>query len=474
MDPTIKKYMDRQDELVADSRTTMAAADAENRDLTDDELDAIRENTGEYKRMQKLIDARQEVLDQEDELSRPQGRQTDHDDVEPDDGDPIEPDPEPTPAAGDRERAPRARREVTVPRERGSRGPVPAEARRGNRVRPDHGFNSFGQFVSSVRNASIHGGELDGRLLAAAATTFGNEGAGADGGFLVPPEFRQTILDKALSADSLIARTDQQVVSGNSLTFPTDMTTPWGSTGIQAYWEGEAATYTQTKPDLQNIMLRLHKLTALVPVTEELLEDAPAMGSYVARKAGEKIDFKVSNSIAYGTGAGQPLGFMNSDVLVTQDAETQTADTIVAANVVKMLSRMPVRGRRNAVWLIHPDAEPQLPLMTIGDQPVYLPPGGIRNDPFGSLLGRPVIPHEVCQTVGDLGDIMLCDFTQYLTAIKAGGIRAQTSIHLWFDQDLTAFKFTFRLAGQPWWSEVTTSNNGTHTMSPFITLAARA
>ena len=26
------------------------------------------------------------------------------------------------------------------------------------------------------------------------------------------------------------------------------------------------------------------------------------------------------------------------------------------------------------------------------------------------------------------------------------------NIHLWFDQDLTAFKFTFRLAGQPWWA----------------------
>jgi hypothetical protein len=31
-------------------------------------------------------------------------------------------------------------------------------------------------------------------------------------------------------------------------------------------------------------------VTALVPVTEELLEDAAALGGYVAGKAGEKID----------------------------------------------------------------------------------------------------------------------------------------------------------------------------------------
>jgi hypothetical protein len=58
--------------------------------------------------------------------------------------------------------------------------------------------------------------------------------------------------------------------------------------------------------------------------------------------------------------------------------------------------------------------------------------------------------------------------------VKAGGLRAGTSIHLWFDQDLTAFRFIVRVAGQPWWSEVTTADNGTFTQSPFVTLAERA
>ena len=86
---------------------------------------------------------------------------------------------------------------------------------------------------------------------------------------------------------------------------------------------------------------------------------------------------------------------MNSAVLISQAKESgQTADTIVAANVVKMLSRVPIQSRRTAVWLIHPDAEPQLPLMTIANQPVYMPPGGLSQSPFGTLMGRPVIPHR--------------------------------------------------------------------------------
>jgi HK97 family phage major capsid protein len=318
------------------------------------------------------------------------------------------------------------------------------------------------------------GGQPDGRLLAAAASTYGNESSGTDGGFAVPPDFLAAISEKAFGEDSLFARTDQQPVSGNSLTFPTDMDTPWGSGGIQAFWTGEAAAITQSKPVLEDITVRLHKLSCLVPVTDELLEDATAMGSYVSRKAGEKIDYKVSDAIVNGNGVGQPLGFRNSAVMIEQAAESsQVADTIVAGNVVKMMSRLPVQSRRTAIWLIHPDAEPQLPLMTIGEQPVYMPPGGLRDSPFGHLLGRPVIPHQTCQTVGDEGDIVLADLSQYLTAVKAGGVRSQTSIHLWFDQGITAFRFDLRVAGQPWWSETTTSKNGDFTMSPFVTLAVR-
>jgi HK97 family phage major capsid protein len=310
--------------------------------------------------------------------------------------------------------------------------------------------------------------------MAAAASTFGNESSGTDGGFAVPPDFREAIFEKAFGEDSLISRTDQQPVSGNSLTFPTDMSTPWGSGGITTFWTGEAAAVTQSKPISENVNIRLHKLSCLVPVTDELMDDAPAMGSYVSRKAAEKIDFRISDAIAHGTGVGQPLGFMNSAALITQAAEgSQVADTIVAGNVVNMLSRLPVQSRRTAVWLIHPDAEPQLPLMTIANQPVYLPPGGLSQSPFGTLLGRPVIPHQVCQTVGDLGDIMLVDLSQYLIALKAGGIKAQSSIHLWFDQGITAFRFDLRIAGQPWWSGTTASKNGSHTMSPFVSLAAR-
>ncbi len=108
--------------------------------------------------------------------------------------------------------------------------------------------------------------------LHAAATTFGSEGTGADGGFMVPPEFRTAIVEKVMGENSLFSRTDQQTTSSNSIVFPLDETTPWQTSGgIQAYWENEGGLKTQSKPLLGQETIRLNKLIALVPVTDELL-----------------------------------------------------------------------------------------------------------------------------------------------------------------------------------------------------------
>lgn len=268
--------------------------------------------------------------------------------------------------------------------------------------------------------------------------------------------------------------TDGDTVSGNSMTFPTDETTPWGSNGVQAYWEDEAAQMAQSKPKFGSQTLRLSKLTSLVPVTDELLEDAGALNGYLPRKTSTAIRWKTNDSIINGNGVAKPLGIFNAAALVTQAKEgSQVADTIVAENIVKMFSRSTNPG--GSVWLVHPDAFPQLPLLSINNQPVYTMPGnGIQSAPAGMLLGRPVIMTDTAQTVGDKGDIYFVDFSAFKSITKQGGIQTATSIHLWFDYNTTAFRATFRVAGRPWLESAISPAKGATTRSPFVCLAARA
>jgi len=424
------------------------AADAEERELTEDEANTIDELNNKFKKIEKDI-ARRETIANQVERLQSKGRKTEPSNKSQD------------PAHPNRDL--RDYRQARDPKDKST-----------------FGFKHFGEFAMAVRNGSIRGGELDQRLLKNAATTYSSEGVGADGGFLVPPEYRQAIMETVMAESSLLGRTDQLTSSSNTLVLPKDENTSWDSTnGVQAAWEGEADTLSQSKVALKADSVRLNKLTSLVPVTEELNEDASALDSYLRRKVPEKFDYKVNDAIVNGTGAGMPLGIMSSGALITASKESgQTASTIVFENIVNMWARMYAPYRQNAVWLINQDIEPQLLSMGFPTAatavPVYLPPGGLSAAPYGTLMGKPVIPIESCQTLGTAGDIILADLSQYMTAMKTGGIRTDVSMHLYFDQDVLAYRFIMRVAGQPWRDNTISPANGSNTRSAFINLETRS
>ena len=88
-------------------------------------------------------------------------------------------------------------------------------------------------------------------------------------------------------------------------------------------------------------------------------------------------------------------------------------------------------------------------------------------------MGRPVIEIEQADTVGDQGDIMLLDLSQYLM-IEKGGLEAAQSIHVRFLYGENTFRFILRADGQPIWNSPLTLFNSSTTVSPFVLLDARA
>ena len=109
----------------------------------------------------------------------------------------------------------------------------------------------------------------------------------------------------------------------------------------------------------------------------------------------------------------------------------------------------------------------------VGAGALYMGPGQMANQgAYGSLLGRPIVVTEACSALGTAGDIILADMSKYLAAVK-GAVQSDVSIHLWFDQNTTAFRFVLRMNGQPWLSAPIARKNGSNTLSHFITLQTR-
>lgn len=360
---------------------------------------------------------------------------------------------------------------------------------RNDSIADNWGFASFGEFAREVavsrKNQQTPTRIINGFNQAAsmAATGMG-EAIGADGGFLVPQQFVMKIFEKVYADGNLLSRTDIYNISSNSISFPRSGETSratgsrWG--GVQAYWRGEGSSPTATKPSFGMLKLTLHKLIAMGVATEELLEDsATALDQYLTTCFTREIDFVVSDSLINGTGAGMPLGVLNADCTVSVAKETgQAAATINATNLIKMHARLWSGCRQNAVWLINQDIEPQLHTLQIGtgvaNQLVYMPPGGLSQLPYATLLGKPVIPVEYCATLGTVGDIILVDMSQWVTAVKSGGPKSAVSMHLYFNTDEQAFRVTYRLDSQPWWPAAVTPYKGSNTQSCAVTLATRA
>ena len=336
-------------------------------------------------------------------------------------------------------------------------------------------WDNFGSFAKSVMQ-----GITDPQLNTYCKSTGMNIAINADGGFLIPPEFSTALLS-AMSEAGELAPKCQNFPINNNLSLPfvnnTTQATSWTG-GVLIYKQAEGVAKTASLPQFAKAELHLHKMTAVIYTTDELLSDSPiALQTFLTTMVSTEMALTKDEDIVNGSGAGECLGLMNAPCLISVTKETdQPADTIVTENVLKMASRMYAPSYRNSVWLISQDSMPQIGVLSLtvgtGGAPVFI--ADIKNPLGSSLLGRPILWSPHCQTIGTTGDIILADFSQYITTTKQGmGMDIATSIHIKFLEDETAFRFVVRFDGQPWWASARTPKHGNSTVSPFVSLASR-
>ncbi|QCX34665.1 phage major capsid protein [Caloramator sp. E03] len=344
-------------------------------------------------------------------------------------------------------------------------------------VKDEKRFNSFGEQLMAVYRAAAPDGKVDSRLTTRAALGL-NESVPSDGGFLVQKDFVSELLKRTYETGILASRVRRIPISTNSNGLKINAVdetsrangSRWG--GVQTYWENEAEQIISSKPKFRTMDLSLKKLTGLCYATDELLQDAAALESVIRQAFAEEFGFKIDDAIINGTGSGQPLGILNSDALVKVSKDNGQTDIITVENLLNMWARLWARSRSNAVWFVNQELEPILYTLKVGDKPVYIPAGGLSEAPYATLLGRPVVPIEQCSQVGEIGDIILADMSQYLL-IDKGGINAASSIHVRFLYDENVFRFIYRVDGQPLWNKPLMPYKGSGAISPFVALAKR-
>ncbi len=336
------------------------------------------------------------------------------------------------------------------------------------------GFESREEFFRTV-----HSGRADPRLSAAHF-----EGIPSSGGFAVPDQFAADLLDESLESEIVRPRADVQPMTSDSKNVAMwdglDHSTGALYGGFTAQWLGEGAALTEQTAKLRMINLNAKKMALLAQVSNEMIMDGGTFEGALVSAMVKAMGWHLDYYFLRGTGAGQPLGVLGDPALVTvaKDA-SQPADTVSYNNLAGMFSRMHPALLGDAIWVANPTTIPQLLQLVVkitnvaGTENVggsHIPVVTESNGVF-RILTKPVVFTEKLPALGDVGDILFVNFSQYAVGLRKE-VSIDKSIHVGFQIDTSHYRGILRVDGQGKWNKPVTPKSGA-TLSWAVVLEAR-
>lgn len=173
-----------------------------------------------------------------------------------------------------------------------------------------------------------------------------SEGVQADGGFLVPEEFERQIV-MGLEEANVVRSLAKVITTGAERKIPV------AATHSAAKWTAENGAYTESNPTFDQKTIDAFKLTDLVKVSIELLQDSMFdLESYIAAEFSRAFGIAEEEAFCVGTGVGQPSGIFTAkgaEVGVTATA----ANAISSDELISLVYSLKSPYRRNAKFLMN-------------------------------------------------------------------------------------------------------------------------
>ena len=239
------------------------------------------------------------------------------------------------------------------------------------------------------------------------------EGVDADGGYLVPTEFENQIVSGLDEAN--IIRSLAKVITTSS-----ERKIPLAASHSVATWTAENGAYTESNPTFGQTQIDAFKLTDLVKVSTELLQDNMFdLESYIAQEFARAFGIAEEQAFCVGTGTGQPTGIFTANggqVGVTANSAT----AITVDNVLDLVYSLKSPYRRNAVFLMN-DATVSLLRKLKDSNGAYLWQPSVQAGQPDRLIGYPIYTSPYVPVVAaDAFAIAFSDFKNYWIADRQG------------------------------------------------------
>jgi len=310
--------------------------------------------------------------------------------------------------------------------------------------------------------------------------------SGALGGWTMPTQFYKEIM--ALAAPMSIVRQRAKVIPMSTLEIEIpllDVTTAQSAGvppyfgGLTAAWTGDGASIASTEPKFRIGKLTRHELTGYTEIPRGLLATSViSLEALVYEMYGGAVAWYEDYAFLRGSGIGKPLGVLVAACRVSTAARG-SASAITFANARSVWVKVLAESRKNGVWLGSQLAESAILDMAGTANSVMVPSGytvlngnaAAQEITYG-ILGRPLVISAKLPNLNVDGDFGFFDFSQYLIG-DGGSMEVAASEHFKFQNNMMAYRFVHSVGGMPWLNSYVTLEDGSTTVSPFVSLAVQ-
>lgn len=238
-------------------------------------------------------------------------------------------------------------------------------------------------------------------------------GVDANGGYLCPEEFERIIVD-TLKEENVMRRLCKVITTDNERKIPV------AATHSTAAWTAENAAYTESNPTFSQKTIDAFKLTDLVKVSIELLDDSAFnLEEYIAREFAYAFGVAEETAFCVGTGSGQPAGLFTANG-GTVGVTAAATGAVTTDEIISLIYALKSPYRKNAKFLMN-DATVSA-LRKLKDQNgQYLWQPSIQAGEPDRLLGYDIFtsPYVPTMAAGAYA-IAFGDFSNYWIADRTG------------------------------------------------------
>jgi len=236
------------------------------------------------------------------------------------------------------------------------------------------------------------------------------EGTAASGGYLVPDEFANMIVED--KRDDVVMRNlaNQMTISTDTFHLPALDSRP------KASWRSEAAAKATSTAQFNELVFTPYSQAVIVGLSQELADDASlgvggSVVNYVAGLMARSLRENEENAFWTGNGTGKPTG-VSTYTIGSRDAGS--TDSSFADAIKKLYWDLPQGYRRNAVWVGHQQAWARVNALKNGNNDYLLTM--VADGPTTRLGGLPVYEQNDLPT----DQIFLGDFSYYTIVDRQG------------------------------------------------------